>query len=113
MIADCSDYERFRSGKFVPGFMGAMFSFVDKIFAALGTAFVGIVMLIMGYNRRFPQIGDCVTQELKWMTLFLYCGVPILGWICSLVSMRFYALDQKKMYEIAQNLHQQELSKKR
>lgn len=113
MIADCSDYERFRSGKFVPGFMGAMFSFVDKIFAALGTAFVGIVMLIMGYNRRFPQIGDCATQELKWMTLFLYCGVPILGWICSLVSMRFYALDQKKMYEIAQNLHQQELSKKR
>lgn len=105
MIADCSDYERCRSGKFVPGLMGALFSFVDKIFAAFGTAFVGIVMMVMGYNRRFPQIGDKITPELKWMTLFLYCGVPIFGWICSLVSMRYYALDKKKMYEVAQDLH--------
>ncbi len=106
MIADCSDYERYRSGKFVPGLMGAAFSFVDKVFAALGTAFVGVVMLVMGYNRRLPQIGDAVTPELKWTTLFLHCVVPIIGWICSLASMRYYTLDQNKMHEIAQELHQ-------
>lgn len=106
MIADCSDYERYRSGKFVPGLMGALFSFVDKVFAALGTAFVGIVMMIMGYNRRLPQIGDAVTPELKWTTLFLYCIVPIIGWVCSLVSMRHYALDKKTMHEIAQKLQE-------
>ena len=105
MIADCSDYERCRSGKFVPGLMGALFSFVDKVFAALGTGFVGIVMFVMGYNRRLPQIGDDVTPALKWTTLFLYCGVPILGWICSLISMRYYALDKKTMQEITQKLH--------
>ena len=105
MIADCSDYERFRSGKFVPGLMGALFSFVDKVFAALGTGFVGIVMFLIGYNRRLPQIGDPVTPLLKWTTVFLYCGVPIIGWVCSLVSMRHYSLDQKKMSEIAQRLH--------
>lgn len=106
MIADCSDYERYRSGKFVPGLMGALFSFADKVFAALGTAFVGIVMMIMGYNRRLPQIGDAVTPELKWTTLFLYCIVPIIGWVCSLVSMRHYALDKKTMHEIAQKLQE-------
>lgn len=105
MIADCSDYERFRSGKFVPGLMGALFSFVDKVFAALGTGFVGIVMFMIGFNRRLPQIGDPVTPLLKWTTVFLYCGVPIIGWVCSLVSMRHYSLDQKKMSEIAQRLH--------
>lgn len=103
MIADCTDYERYRSGKFVPGLMGALFSFVDKVFAALGVGFVGVVMLIMGYNKRLPQVGDEATPVLKWTTLFLYCGVPIIGWICSLISMRYYTLDKKKMYEIIQN----------
>lgn len=107
MIADCSDYEQYRSGRFVPGLMGALFSFVDKVFAALGTAFVGIVMWIMGYNRRLPQLGDALTLEIKWTTLFLYCGIPILGWICSLLSMKFYSLDKKRMHEITRELHRE------
>ena len=101
MIADCSDYEEYRSGRFVPGLMGAMFSFVDKVFAAFGTAFVGLVMMLIGYNHTFPQIGDAVTPVLKWTTLFLYCGTPIIGWEISLIVMRFYSLDHKKMREIA------------
>ena len=108
MIADCSDYERCRSGKFAPGLMGALFSFADKVFAAFGTAFVGIVMFFMGYNRRLPQIGDALTPELKWTTLFLYCGAPILGWVCSLIAMRSYTLDKKQMHEITKRLHEKE-----
>ena len=81
--------------------MGAMFSFVDKVFAAFGTAFVGLVMMLIGYNHTFPQIGDAVTPVLKWTTLFLYCGTPIIGWVISLIVMRFYSLDHKKMREIA------------
>lgn len=109
MIADCSDYEQYRSGKFVPGLMGALFSFVDKVFAALGTAFVGIVMMLMGYNERLPQVGDAVTPAIKWITLFLYSGIPILGWLCSLLSMKFYALDKRRMYEISQELRKDSL----
>ena len=104
MIADCSDYEEYRSGKFVPGLMGALFSFVDKVFAALGTAFVGLVMLAIGYNSRFPQIGDALTPVLKWTTIFLFCIVPIIGWVISLLSMHFYSLDMKTMKEIARKL---------
>lgn len=37
MIADCTDYEYTISGHFVPGIMGALFSFIDKSFSALGT----------------------------------------------------------------------------
>lgn len=112
MIADCSDYERYRSGRFVPGLMGALFSFVDKVFAALGTGFVGVVMLVMGYNRRLPQIGDELTNPMKWTTLFLYCGVPIIGWVCSLVSMRYYTLDKKKMHEVTRELHKERFSER-
>lgn len=105
MIADCSDYEQYRSGKFVPGLMGALFSFVDKVFSALGTAFVGLIMMIMGYNKQFPQINDPLTPQLKWTTLFLYCGTPIIGWIFSLISMRYYSLDKNKMHEVSKRLH--------
>lgn len=108
MIADCSDYERYRSGKFVPGLMGALFSFVDKVFTALGTAFVGLVMLVMGYNRRFPQIGDELTGALKGTTLFLYCGLPMICWLLSLFFMKFYELDKRKMFEVAKRLRKRE-----
>ena len=107
MIADCSDYERYRSGRFVPGLMGALFSFVDKVFAALGTALVGLVMLVMGYNRRFPQIGDELTGELKGTTLFLYCGLPIICWLLSLFFMKFYELDKRKMFEVSKKLRRE------
>ena len=107
MIADCSDYERYRSGRFVPGLMGALFSFVDKVFAALGTAFVGLVMLVMGYNRRFPQIGDELTGELKGTTLFLYCGLPIICWLLSLFFMKLYELDKRKMFEVSKKLRRE------
>lgn len=101
MIADCSDYEEYRSGKFVPGLMGALFSFADKVFTAFGTAFVGLIMMLIGYNSRFPQIGDTLTPVLAWTTIFLYCGIPILGWITSLLILRYYSLDNSKMKEIA------------
>ena len=41
MIADCSDYEVYRSGLYVPGFMGALFALVDQVIGALATIFVG------------------------------------------------------------------------
>ena len=109
MIADCSDYEQYRSGKFVPGLMGALFSFVDKIFAALGTAFVGLVMLVIGYNKTFPQIGDALTPVLRYTTIFLFCGTPIIGWVSSLIALKFYRLDKKKMNEIAAALQEEEI----
>ena len=31
MVADCSDYETYRSGQYVPGIMGTLFSLVDKL----------------------------------------------------------------------------------
>ena len=69
-------------------------------------------MFIMGYNSRLPQVGDLMTAEIKWITLFLYCGIPVLGWVCSLISMRYYTLDKRKMYEITQELHRESLGEK-
>ena len=37
MTADCADYEVYRTGKYVPGLMGTLFSFVDKLVSSLAT----------------------------------------------------------------------------
>ena len=67
MIADCTDYEYTLSGHFVPGIMGALFSFIDKSFSALGTGFVGIALAIAGYSKVFPQVEDQLTPQLKFL----------------------------------------------
>lgn len=100
MIADCTDYEYARSGKFVPGLMGALFSFIDKVISSLGTAFVGVILAAAGYAKAFPQITDSLTATLKYLTIFFYCIVPIAGWIITLIAMRFYGLDAKEMTKL-------------
>ena len=97
MIADCTDYEYTISGHFAPGIMGALFSFIDKSFSALGTFFVGISLSLIGYSKVFPQVGDELTQPLKWMTIFFYCIIPIIGWLITLFAMRYYKLDKAAM----------------
>lgn len=100
MIADCCDYEMVRSGKYVPGLMGALFSFVEKAVSAFGTAFVGLVLTLIGFGKVLPQVSDPITDTIKWITLFLFCGVPILGWFLTLAAMHYYELDKNKMNEI-------------
>lgn len=100
MIADCSDYELYRSGKYVPGLMGALFSFVEKVISALGTTFVGVLLAFAGFGDRLPQVSDPLTGEIKLLTFICYSLVPIIGWIISIWAMRYYELDRKKMNEI-------------
>lgn len=97
MIADCTDYEYTISGHFVPGIMGALFSFVDKSFSALGTGFVGVALSFIGYSKVFPQVEDALTPQLKFMTIFFYCIIPICGWLITIFIMKFYMLDKKTM----------------
>lgn len=100
MIADVSDYETYKSGRYVPGMLGTVFSFIDKMISSLAPALVGFLLATIGYTEEFPQIGESLTLTLFIMTLFLQFGIPILGYIASIVAMKFYILDDKKMEEV-------------
>ena len=54
-----------------------------------------------------PQVGDAYTPGVFWVTVGLYIGMPMLGWIASLIAMKFYPLDKEKMEEV--QAHIQEL----
>ncbi|WP_163536179.1 MFS transporter [Gracilibacillus sp. YIM 98692] len=100
MIADVADYETYKTGRYVPGMIGTIFSFIDKIMSSLAPALVGLMAGMIGYKDEFPQVGEALTTPLLIATLILMFGVPIVGWTISLISMKFYNLDRQKMEEI-------------
>ncbi|MBU8906340.1 MFS transporter [Desertibacillus haloalkaliphilus] len=100
MIADASDYETYRTGRYIPGMMSAIFSFVDKLVSSLAPALIGFLVAFIGYTEEFPQIGDPLTDALLYMTLLIAFGVPVIGWIISIIAMKFYKLDAATMQQI-------------
>ncbi len=110
MISDCADYETYLSGRFVPGMMGTLFSFVDKLISSFASTIVAVSVAAIGFAERMPDVTDAATPQLFWMTMFLFIGMPMLGWIASLIAMKFYPLDKAKMDEV--QAHIQELKNK-
>ena len=100
MTADCADYEVYRSGKYVPGLMGTLFSFVDKLISSLSATIIGFMCAAIGFREQLPQVDTPLTNELKFIGLFTMFGLLILGLLCNLVAMKFYPLTKEKMEEI-------------
>ena len=106
MISDCADYETYLSGRFVPGMMGTLFSFIDKMISSLATTIVALSVAAIGFTDRMPYVTDVYTTDILWVTMFLFIGLPILGWIASIIAMKFYPLDKKKMEEVQEHIKQ-------
>ncbi|MDD3253595.1 MAG: MFS transporter [Lachnospiraceae bacterium] len=100
MTADCADYEVYRSGRYVPGLMGTLFSFVDKLISSLSATLVAVVFAVIGYTSTLPTQADPFTTGVLICTLVCYLGMPMIGWILNLVAMKFYPLTKEKMEEI-------------
>jgi len=106
MISDCADYETYLSGRFVPGMMGTLFSFVDKMISSLATTVVAMSVAAIGFTTRMPDVTDASNPQIFWMTMFLFIGMPMLGWIASIIAMKFYPLDKEKMDEIQEHIQE-------
>ncbi|MFS0788935.1 MFS transporter [Shouchella sp. 1P09AA] len=100
MIADVSDYETFRTGRYIPGMMGTIFSFIDKLITSLPALIVGITVSLIGFSDEFPTVNDTLTDALFYTTVVLAFVIPMLGFIVTLIAMKFYPLDKKKMEEV-------------
>ena len=104
MIADCTDYETYTSGKYVPGMIGTLFSFVDKLISSLSTTVVSLGVAMIGYTTTLPEIGDACTPQLVWLYIIMAVGFPLFGLICNVIAMKFYPLDKEKMEEIQRSI---------
>ena len=100
MTADCADYEVYRSGKYVPGLMGTLFSFVDKLISSFAPMLVSICYAAIGFKETLPDLGVAYSNKLFYTTLALAYGSVIFGLACNIVAMKFYPLTKEKMEEI-------------
>jgi len=104
MVADCVDYETARSGRYAPGMIGAMFSFADKVITSLNTIIIAGLLIVIGFYDNFPTVDTPYSNALFWVAMMLFCGLPIFGWIISIICLRFYSLDSENMAKIQQKL---------
>ena len=102
--ADVTDYEYMRSGNYLPAVVSATYSFIDKAVSSLGSLVATGCVALVGYVNTVPQMGDESTWPIFWMGMFLMFGLPILGWILNVISMKFYILDKEKMVEVQKTL---------
>lgn len=100
MTADCADYETYRSGKYVPGLMGTLFSFVDKIISSFGTTIVSLSIAAIGFTTTQPTADTPYTPAILGISLALMFGLTIFGLVCNVIAMKFYPLTKEKMEEI-------------
>ena len=96
MVADCSDYELYRSGKFIPGIMGTLFSLVDKLVSSLASTVVAVALLTIGVSDLATK-GTPYVQNMNWVVIALFCLVPMVAWALTLVAMKGYPLDGKRV----------------
>ena len=99
MVADCSDYETYRSGKYIPGIMGTLFSLVDKLVSSLSATVVGIAVGAIGLSR-LPTAETPYSPGMNVVVIVLFCLIPMAAWTATLLAMRNYALTGEKMKEI-------------
>ena len=106
MTADCADYEVYRTGKYVPGLMGTLFSFVDKLVSSFAPMVAGIMFSMCGFTDHNPVMGDPVTPGLRMGVVFCAYGMIMIGLVCNLIAMKFYPLTKEKMEEIQDEVAQ-------
>ena len=99
MVADCADYETYRSGKFIPGIMGTLFSLVDKLVSSLSSTVVFLAVSFIGYQG-LPTKATPYMENMNWVVIALFCLVPMAAWALTLISMRGYELDGKRVKTI-------------
>ena len=96
MVADCADYETYCSGKFIPGIMGTLFSLVDKLVSSLAAAVVSIALLFIGISD-LPTKATAYVPGMNWVVIALFCLIPMIAWSLTLIAMRGYELDGKRV----------------
>ena len=99
MVADCADYETYRSGKFIPGIMGTLFSLVDKLVSSLSATVVSIALMFIGVSD-LPTKTTAYVDGMNWVVIALFCLVPIVAWMLTLWAMKGYELDGQRVKTI-------------
>lgn len=100
MVADCSDYETYRSGKYIPGIMGTLFSLVDKLVSSLSSTVVQILITVLIGWSYMPGNSVQYADGMNTVVIITFCVIPMIAWVLTLWAMKGYELSGPRMKEI-------------
>ena len=99
LVLTGTPYETYRSGNYIPGIMGTLFSLVDKLVSSLSATVVGIAVSFVGLQS-LPTQYDPYTPGMNVVVIVLFCAIPMVAWAATLIAMKGYSLTGEKMKEI-------------
>ena len=99
-MADITDYELDRSGNYIPAVVTGVYSFIDKLVSSFGALIATTAIGFIGYTATVPQPGDPCTSGVFWVCTGITYGLPIVGWLCTLLVMKFCKLSKSEMAEV-------------
>lgn len=103
-MSDIIDYELDRSGRYVPAVITGTYSLIDKIISSFSAVMATGAVALIGYTSTMPQPGDALTPGIFWVTMIIMFGLPIIGWICTLIAMKFCHLTRADMVEVQKRI---------
>ena len=103
-MADVIDYELDRSGRYVPAVISGTYSLLDKLISSVGALIATGACAVIGYVTTVPQPTDPMTGGVVAVTLCVVYGLPILGWIISLIAMKGCKLTREEMVNVQKRI---------
>jgi len=92
---ECMDYNRYKLGKSMQGMSGALAAFIGKLQAALGSAFVGLVLGAVGYDAKLYENATNIPASLFQGLGIVFFALPAVFGIIAVVAMYFYPMLRK------------------
>ncbi|MBP8855730.1 MAG: MFS transporter [Oscillospiraceae bacterium] len=106
MLPDCVDYGEWKLGIRGEGTVSSSLTFINKFGMALGGSAASLILGLVGFTANVEQ-----TPLVLNTIIIMRFGLPILGYIASLLSMRYYELTKERMAEIRTDLNERYLAK--
>lgn len=103
-MADTIDYELDRSGKYIPAVITGTYSLIDKLVTSLSAVIATGAVALIGYTSTMPQPSDPSTPGIFWITMAVKFGLPFVGWITTLIAMKFSPISKEGMVEVQKRI---------
>ena len=111
-MADVIDYELDRGGKYVPAVVSGVYSLIDKLVSSVSALIATSAVALIGYRETMPQPTDELTGGIFWMTMVLMYGLPLLGWVVTLIAMRLCSLSKEEMVVVQKRIADKKAAQK-
>ena len=98
MLTDAMELDYHRTGLRREGMYSALYSFVEKIAAALGPLILGLALAGASFDPRTPP--SAVTEEVRQAVLLSIAYIPAAMALLAIVILAFYKLDETKLREL-------------